>query len=51
MALLVIVSKQKSEAAMPPALIEYWEKSMMHQRNQITAIVQIANALEERKRV
>jgi len=47
MALLVIVSKQKSES-MPRAMVEYWEKSMVHQRNQITAIIQIANALEER---
>ena len=47
MALLVIVSKQKSEA-MPRSLVDYWEKSLVHQRTQITAIVQIANALEER---
>ena len=45
--MLVIVSKQKKET-MPTTLVEYWEKYLVHQRTQITAIVQIANALEER---
>ena len=46
MALLVIVSKQKSEI-MPKQLSEFWKKSLMNQRNQFHAIASIADAIEE----
>lgn len=47
MALLVIVSKQKSEI-MPKQLDEFWKESLANQRNQFRAITSIADALEER---
>jgi len=47
MALLVIVSKQKSEI-MPKQLADFWKESLGNQRNQFHAIASIADALEER---
>lgn len=45
--LLIVVKRQTAEK-MPKKLEEYWESSLMNQRNLFHATAQIADALEER---
>lgn len=48
MTLLVIVSKQKG-TPIPPELKEYWVESLRLQRLSVEGIMEIANAIENKK--
>ena len=45
---LLIAVKRSTAENMPKKLTEFWEASLMNQRNQFHAIASIADALEER---